>query len=560
MNAKKMKKVSLLIILALTVGLFAGCGGGGNSAGPVKDDGSVVLRIPFNAEPSSLDPGYGNSSDSICPRGMMYEGLVRIYDNKIEPAMAESWKVSKDGLTYTFKLRDSKWSDGEPVTAYDFEYGIKRLLDPSDEAPNGNYAWMGYYFKNGQEFNEGKVSADEVGVKALDDKTLQITAVKNMPYFLDLMKMPCFYPVRKDVAEAYGKDYAAAPDKVVCNGPFVLKEWEHESKLVFEKNPNYWNADNINVDGVEAYIISEQETVMNMFDNGELDITNTIEKEYIDKYKEKEEAVYIEGATVWYNIINVKTDRGEISKLLRNKNFRQAVSYALDRNAIVDAARGDGSFAISRMCPDMLSVSDTTLGEKYPLDPYPAKGDTDKAKTLFEKALKETGISADKLPKLTLLTFDDSTAKTTAEIIQNVMSTTFGLEVTIDTQTYSARVEKENKGDYDFCITNWAPDYNDPMTFLECYESNNSYNTYFGGYSNDKYDQLIKFCNTTNDMKARADKLFEAEKMLADEMVGVPLFQTSGYWGKKTYVSGISKCGFGANDPDLARVHYDGDK
>lgn len=140
------------------------------------------------------------------------------------------------------------------------------------------------------------------------------------------------------------------------------------------------------------------------------------------------------------------------------------------------------------------------------------------------------------------------------------MSTTFGLEVTIDTQTYSARVEKENKGDYDFCITNWAPDYNDPMTFLECYESNNSYNTYFGGYSNDKYDQLIKFCNTTNDMKARADKLFEAEKMLADEMVGVPLFQTSGYWGKKTYVSGISKCGFGANDPDLARVHYDGDK
>lgn len=558
---KKMKTLSMLVILALVMSLLAGCGGDSKAqGGPVREDGSVVLRIPFNAEPSSLDPGFGNSSDSICPRGMMYEGLVRIFDNKIEPAMAESWEVSEDGKTYTFKLRDSKWSDGEPVTAYDFEYGIKRLLDPSEDAPNGNYSWMGYYFENGQAFNEGKVSADEVGVKALDDKTLEVTATKNMPYFLDLMKMPCFYPVRQDIADQYGKDYASAPDKVVCNGPFVLTAWDHESKLVFEKNPNYWNAENINVDGIEAYIIAEQETVMNMFDNGELDITNSIEKEYIDKYKEKDEAVFIEGATVWYNVINVKTDRGEASKLLQNQSFRQAVSYALDRNAIVDAARGDGSFAISRTCPDLMSITDSTLGDKYPLNPYPAEGDTDKAKELFDKALKETGFTADTLPTLTLLTFDDSTAKTTAEIIQNLMSSTFGLSITIDTQTYSARVEKENKGDYDFCITNWAPDYNDPMTFLECYESGNSYNTYFGGYANSDYDKLIAFCNKTDDMQKRADKLFEAEQILAEEMICVPLFQTSGYWGKKTYVSGISKCGFGANDPDFARVHYDGEK
>ena len=558
---KKMKKLSLLMIFVLSLGLFTACGGdSGSSAGPVKDDGSVVLRIPFSAEPSSLDPGYGNSSDSICPRGMMFEGLVRVYDNKVEPAMAESWTVSDDGLTYTFKLRDSKWSDGEPVTAYDFEYGIKRLLDPSDDGPNGNYAWMGYYFKNGEAFNTGKVSADEVGVKALDDKTLEITATKNMPYFLDLMKMPCFYPVREDVAEEYGKDYASSPDTVVCNGPFILTEWEHESKLVFEKNPNYWNADNINVDGIEAYIIADNETVMNMFDNNELDITNTIEKEYIEKYKEKDEAVYIEGATVWYNVINVKSDRGEASKLLKNKNFRKAVSYALDRQSIVDAARGDGSFPISRMCPDLMTVLDTTLGEKYPLDPYPAEGNVEKAQEYFEKALKETGMDKENLPELTLLTFDDFTAKTTAEIIQSLMSSTFGLNITIDTQTYSARVEKENKGDYDFCITNWAPDYNDPMTFLECYESGNSYNTYFGGFSNSEFDALIKFCNSTDDMEKRADKLFEAEELLVDEMVSVPLFQTSGYWGKKTYVSGVSKCGFGANDPDFSRVHYDGEE
>lgn len=558
---QKMKMISLMLITVLAVSLLAGCGGGGGSAsGPVREDGSVVLRIPLAAEPSSLDPGYGNSSDSICPRGLMYEGLVRIYDNKIEPAMAESWEVSDDGLTYTFKLRDSKWADGEPVTAYDFEYGIKRLLDPSEDAPNGNYQWMGYYFENGEAFNTGKATADEVGVKALDDKTLQVTATKNMPYFIDLMKMPCFYPVRQDVAEEYGKEYASAPDKVVCNGPFILKEWDHESKLVFEKNPNYWNADAINVDGIEIFIIAENDTIMNMFDNGELDTTITIDKEYIEKYKESGEAVYIEGATVWYNIINVKTDRGEASKLLQNKNFRQAVSYAIDRQGIVDSARGDGSTAISRVCPDLMTVLDTTLGEKYPFDPYPSTADADKAKELFEKALKETGFTAETLPTLTLLTFDDQTAKTMAEVIQSLMSTTFGLTVEIDTQTYAARVEKENKGDYDFCITNWAPDYNDPMTFLECYESGNSYNTYFGGLQNAEYDKLIKFCNTTDDMEARAEKMFEAEQMLADEAVGIPVFQTNGYWAKKTYLSGVGRCGFGANDPDFSRVHYDGEK
>lgn len=555
-----MKKISLLLAIVLVIASLAGCGAtGGDGGGSPKQGDQIVVKIPFASEPSSLDPGYGNSSDSICPRGMMYEGLVRIYDNKIEPAMAESWDISEDGLTYTFHLRDSAWADGQPVTAHDFEYALKRLLDPSESAPNGNYSWMGYYFKNGKEFNAGTATADQVGVKALDDKTLEITASKNMPYFVDLMKMPCFYPVRQDIAEQYGKEYASAPEKTMCNGPFVLKQWDHESKLVFEKNPNYWNADSINVDTVEAYVISDLETIMNMFDAGELDITNTIPKEYIEKYKESGEAVFLEGATIWYNVINVKSDRGEASKLLKNVNFRQAVSYALNRQAIADAARGDGSFPVNRIYPELMTILDTTWGEMYPYDPYPVNGDAAKAKELFEKALAETGLSADKLPTLTLLTFDDFSAKTTAEIIQNIMKTTFNMDLSIDTQTYSARVEKENQGDYDFCITNWAPDYNDPMTFLECYESKNSYNMYFGGYQNPKYDEFIAFSNSTDDMAARADAMFEAEKMFSNDMVCVPLFQTSGYWAKKTYIEGVTKCGFGANDPDLAQIRYTGE-
>ncbi|MCI8464641.1 MAG: peptide ABC transporter substrate-binding protein [Lachnospiraceae bacterium] len=581
MKRKLISMLSLLLVLAM----LASCGATGKSdtketksnssetkgtnasdTGDEKEESGTVsggkstVRIPLYAEPSSLDPGFGNSSDSICPRGIMFEGLVRIYDNKIEPAIAESWDISEDGMTYTFHLRDTKWADGQPVTAQDFEYGIKRLLDPGEDAPNGNYSWMGYYFKNGEEFNNGQCTADEVGVKAIDEKTLEITAVRNMPYFLDLMKMPCFYPVRQDIAEQYGKEYASSPEKVLCNGPFILTQWDHDSKLVFEKNPGYWNADAINVNSIEAYIISDDNTIMDMFDNGELDITITIPKEQIQTYIDNGEAVNIVGATIWYSAINTKTDRGEASKLLQNKSFRQAFSYAIDRDGLVQAARGDGSFGVTRMMPEFMAICDTTWAEKFPVESQlPTSADTDKAAELFEQALAETGLSKDSLPKMTILTFDEDAAKTTATILQSVLKTTFNIDAEIDTQTYSARQEKENQGEYDFCITNWAPDYNDPMTFLECYTTGSSYNLYFGGFQSEAYDALIKEANETDDLEKRAELLFEAENMAVEEMFCVPLFQTSGYWAKKTDLEGVTKCGFGANDPDFSRVNYVGE-
>jgi oligopeptide transport system substrate-binding protein len=562
------RSIVLILVIALLVNLLTACAPV-NTEQPVVDktketdepsrnegsDEPVVLRVPFGYEPSSLDTGFGNSSDSIAPRGMMFDGLVRIFDNKIEPALAESWDVSDDGLTYTFHLRDSKWADGQPVTAHDFVYGITRLLDPSDDAPNGNYAWMGYYLKNGKEFNSGECDASELGVKAIDEKTLELTAAKVMPYFIDLLKMPTFYPVRQDYAEKYGKEYASSPDKVMCNGPFVLKEWNHESSLIFEKNPYHYNADNINVDIVEAYIIAETQTVLNMFDSGEMDMIYFMPKEFIPKYVETGEAVKVDGATVWFTVINSKSDRGEATKLLQNKNFRKAFSYALDRQQLVDVARGDGSIPITRICPDLMTILDTTLGERYPYNPYEFSADPDNAQKYFELALKETGMERGKIPTLKLLIHEEDTAKITAEILQSVMKTNFNISLEIDTQTYKGRVEKENNGDYDLCITNWAPDYNDPMTFLECYESTNSYNMYFGGYNNPEYDELIKFANETTDMEKRADALFEAEEMFIEDMVCVPMFQTSSYWAKKTHIDGITRCGFGAVDPDISRVY-----
>lgn len=551
----KKRIFALLMVVALIAGLVA-CGpaGGDNQA-----DGAITITMPLTAEPSSLDPGFGNSSDSICPRGMMYEGLVRIYDNVLSPALAESWEVSEDGLTYTFHLRESYWSDGVQVTAADFEYGFKRLVDPN--GPNGNYMWMGDYIANGYDVRKGNLPLDDFGVKAVDDLTLEITAASPMPYFVDLLKTPCFYPVRQDVAEAHGVKYASSPETVVCCGPFVLEKWDHESELVFKKNDQYWNAEAINVDYVNVPIITDEETMMNMFDADELSMMPTIKKEYIAKYEETGEAIQMDGATIWYCAVNTISDRGEASKLLQNKNFRQAISYLIPRDQLVTAARGDGSFGVTRILPTNMSLSygTATVGDVYPYEPYPVAGDTAKAKELFEKALQETGLKADKLPTMTLLTFDDAAAKVCSEVIQNLLDTEFGLTVEIDTQTYSARQEKEHAGDYDFCITNWAPDYNDPMTFLECFTSGSSYNTYFGGMQNSAYDAIITECLTMMDYEKRAEKLIEGEKMVAEELPVIPLFQTSGYYAVKPYVTGITKCGFGANDPDLSLVKYIGE-
>ena len=197
---------------------------------------------------------------------------------------------------------------------------------------------------------------------------------------------------------------------------------------------------------IDALIISDTETMMNMFDAGQLDMMPNITKEYIEKYGGTGEAIQLDGATIWYCAVNTISDRGAASTLLKNNAFRKALMYVIPRDQLVAAARGDGSFGYTRICPENMSTSynNKSVGEMFPYTPYPVAGDVDKAKEMFAQALKETGLSANNLPTLTLLTFDDAGAKTCAEVIQNLLKSNFGMEVEIDTQTYSARQEKEH--------------------------------------------------------------------------------------------------------------------
>lgn len=567
------KKIALLVTLILVINLISACAPVAKEPEPAKpadnqevssggdsqdESEKMILRAAVSSEPTNLDNGDGVDGSNTRHKGQIFEGLIRVFPNDtIKPGTAKSWELSDDGLTYTFYLREgAMWSDGKPVTAHDFEYAIKRLVDPSPEAPNGGYSWMGFYIKNGYEFNQGECDSSEMGVVALDDYTLEITVVRRMPYFIDMLQLPCFYPVRKDYVEEYGKDYASSPDKIIGNGPFVLKEWNHEESLIYEKNDKFWDADNIAIDKLEVYIIGDNQTCVNMFEAGEIDELNVVPKELIDSYTKEGVAVRGKGARGWWISFNRILDRGEASVLLRNNNFRKAVSYAIDRQQIVDTARGDGSVPLTRLCPDLFKIIDTTWGEKYPYKIYENTAQPELAQEYFEKALEETGLTRNTLPIISLLIDDRDYNKVIAEILQSVFKTNFNLDVEIVTQTYKARWQNEMDGQYDMVLSTWAPDYNDPMTNLECFHSANKYNLYFGGLQNIEYDELIDLANSTDDLEVRAEAMFKAEKILLEELSSVPIYQTGYVWAQKKGLEGICRTTFGAVSPDWSRARY----
>ena len=254
------------------------------AATPLLAGKNNTLVFSMEAEIPALDPQKSNAAPSFTVGNALFECLVRNVDGKVRPGAASKWEVSPDGKTLTFHLRDAQWSDGKPVTAQDFENGIKRLLDPKTAA---EYAFAAYYITGAEAYNLGKnPSADSVGVKAVNAKTLTVKLNNATPYFLGYLGFYCFAPVRKDIIEKYGATYATSADKAVYNGPFVLKEWKNEQRKLLVKNPGYWNPSAIKLSAVEILQISDTSTALSMFENGELDfveVPSNLYKQYEQK-------------------------------------------------------------------------------------------------------------------------------------------------------------------------------------------------------------------------------------------------------------------------------------
>lgn len=517
----KKRLLATLLTAAMAVSMLAGCstpgGGGGSSEDGGSKDASGKKRITYTVREDvvSMDPQNSNSIVSSTANIYVLACLTRNVAGEVKGDAAESWDVSDDGLVYTFHLRDGiKWSDGVDVKAEDFVFGMQRLMDPNFAS---DYAFIGEILKNGKAVNKGEVPVEELGVKALDDKTVEITLEHPAVYFDAMVSMCTFGPVRKDLAEEYGKEYAGDPEKAAYNGPFVMSEWKHGDELIFTKNPDYWDADNVKLDEVCYKTVADAKTGVAMFEQGEVDVT-IVPSEMLEQYKDGtfNTEAYFTGAD---DYIMMNQSEG---KVFANKNLRFAMNYGINRSEYNTLVNYDAYVPAQRLVLPNVTSADTTYGEAYPYDPFPLENDNAKAKEYLDKAVKELEVSSPADIKVNLLTTDTEGAKKQAEVLKEQYEKNLGISVEIDQVTYKERLEREQKLDYDMVVTGWVPDYSDAYSYLELWISDGQYN--HSGYNNPKYDELLEKTLFETDAKKRQDLLFEAEKtFLGDDAALVPL-------------------------------------
>lgn len=566
----KKKIMSALMAAVMVLGL-AGCGGGDtnettttsadsqsttsdNKEANVDTNGEKELRMFITAEPPNIDPQLSTDAISFVPMNAILEGLTRVYKDEIQPGMAEKWDISDDKLTYTFHLRDAKWSDGQPVTAQDFEYSIKRLLNPDSAA---EYAYQAYYIKGGKAWNEGTGSEEDVAIKAIDEKTLEITLENPTPYFLELLSFSAYLPVRQDIVEAQGQKFAADADKMIYNGPFVLDSWTHDEELLLSKNKDYWDKDKINLDSVEIAIFTDNKTAVRMYEDLAIDETS-LGKDFIDNYKAQGLDKYYYDGGEFYFEVNANTTNAETQKFLANKNFRQAMGYAIDRQSFCDAVLKNGSDPATRYAYPLIkgNTEGKTFVEEHPYYFYPRTADKDKAKELLNKAAEELGVSIEQIPTIELLVDEGDTVKVQAETIQAMLKEV-GINVSIRQVTFKQRLQLMTDKNFDIVMAGWSPDYRDQMTYLDLWVTGGGNNHI--NWSNAQYDELIASAQKEADEVKRADMLFEAEKILLEDAGVIPIYFRRVGYTEQPYVLNLVRnyCGpikdFVYADIDLAK-------
>ena len=528
----KKRVLAAFLSMAMVAGLATGCGtpGGGKSDGDSAD--GKVFRYAVNTLPTTLDPTKGQSIGDNEIQHAITEGLTRNTAGDVKPGIAESWDESEDGLTYTFHLRkDAKWSDGEPITAADFEYSWKRLVNPETASP---YAFIGDCLKNGQAIEQGKMDVEELGVKAVDDTTLEVTLEHPTSYFLSLIGSSGQYaPLRQDIVEKYGTDFAATSEKNVYSGPFVMTSSE-DNVWTFEKNDNYWDKDSINLDKCELNYVENTDTQLSMYEAGDLDYVQ-VPTAYVSDYKDKAD-VFANG-NVDFCYINSKSD----NPVLGNKNFRLALNYALNRNDYNKLANADTFTAFNGLVFPGLQAKGTTYGEAYDLNSYsyPLDGDQDKATEYLNAAMQELGIANASDITVEVVTTDADSSKRIVETLQEQWQNALGIKVKIRQVTYAdiyGKVFPEH--DYEIGYGGWGSDYDDPYSYLELFKSDSSYN--YSQYENPEVDQLLTASQDEPDTDKRMDELNQVEQDILADGAFVPLQARNIYYMLDDDTTGIN--------------------
>lgn len=523
---RKIKKVKIISLVLLSTIMLTACGGAKDTAdsgdaGEKKASGEQLFRVVVQQEMPTADLSLATNTISFSALNNVYEGLYRL-DEKSKPLAAgavEKAAVSEDGLTYIFKLReDAKWSNGDPVVAADYVYGWQRTADPKTAA---EYAYLYELVKNGADVTSGKKGVEELGIKAKGYYELEVTLERQTPYFDYLLAFPSFFPQNKQAVEKYGEKYATSSDTAVYNGPFTLTEFDGpgtDTDWSYTKNDQYWDKATVQLDKIAVNVVKEAPTSLNLFQDGQADDV-ILSGELAKQMADDSQLVIEKEARTSYLEFN---QRAEDSPY-RNENLRKAISYSIDRKAVVNRILGDGSIAATGLVPSGMSFSPKGNVDFADENKDLLSEDKAKAKEYWEKAKQELNIDS---LKFDLVGDDTDSTKKIMEYIQGAVKENLdGVDVTVTSVPFTVRLDRGKSGDFDVIMSGWGADYSDPSSFTDLFVTGNSYNR--GHYSDKKYDELVKAAGTTDaaDLEKRWDDLVDAENVLIETMGVAPIYQ-----------------------------------
>ena len=545
------KILAMVMALALLCATFAACGdtsGTSSSAGTsstASDSGDSsaaeegetatggsggTLNMRNTMEPTSLNTLLATYAYDFTPINAMIECLYRDDENDVpQPAGAETVDISDDKLVYTFHLReDATWSNGDPVVATDYEFAWQQALNPEVAS---DYAYMLYFIHNAEPYFNGEVEWSEVGVKVIDDYTLEVTLDNPLPYATDLFAFPTLAPINQKFYEEVGADkYATDAEYFCCNGMYELTKWSHNSEIVFEKREDYWNADAVGPDTIVYKIITDSQAGLNSYLSREIDYTDLDSGEVVQQAEAAGFEVGVKPArSSYYLIVNTEDE------FMSNQNLRLALAYSIDKQALVDTVYQNDNQPMTSFTPPAImgaagadgpSFQEALLEERGEM--YPGSGDLEKAQEYLQAALEELGCTAADLT-LSIDCADDSLRRNCATFLQEQWRQNLGLEnITVNSMQTKLVSANRQSGDYCMSLGGWSPDYNDAINFLDLWVTDGGNNDSF--WSNEEYDNLIAQATAEADEEVRQQYLFDAEEILAAEMPVIPL-----YWQCQNY-------------------------
>ena len=535
--------VSFVLLLSLLGYLTTLSDSRSVSSGAV-DVATNTITLALSEEPPQLDSTRATDQVSGMLLGHVMEGLLRYdSDDNLTQGVAESWTHGE--LEATFKLRaDAMWSNGTPVTAHDFVFSWRKVVEP---ATASQYAFIVFPIKNAEAINQGKMGIEELGARAIDDRTLHVALERPTPHFLKLMAFPTYFPINEEFYEATNGAYGANAEDLNFNGPFVMSQWAHGANVRLDKNPTYWNRDAVILDTINyAYILRDTKATLNLFESREI-VQAGLNAEELDRAMKNRWVIKQHNdGSVFYMSLNHRPGR-----LTANHNLRRALQLVNDPQELVNKViKLPGILPGESLFPVWLRGVDGYFREEYPAPKHVPNEQL--ARQHLAMALEELNLT--ELPPLFLLTGDNPTTHKQAEYYQNLFLKKLGIEIKIDRQIFKQRLDKMTRGDFDLVMAGWGPDYDDALTFGDLFASWNENNR--GRFADEELDAQVAIAQTSSDQRVRMEAFNRIQQIMHDRVAILIQYERGSLYVIDDRVKGVVRRAVGV-DPDYSFAYID---